>query len=479
MRNKIIFYLNGIRKEVGAKEGSMMLAEYLRYDQCLTGTKIVCAEGDCGACSVLRLFPHQRGVDSYNYVPINSCITLVAQLDGSSLVTVDALKEKDGTLHETQRAMVECHGSQCGFCTPGFVMALTGLVEEKLSKNEKTIDPQEAKNGLTGNLCRCTGYRSIIDAATSIDLEKCRTLKERFYSERQEVDLTRVYSESLLIETEDFFYYAPKTMKEALTFLKDFPDCRIIGSGTDLGVVHNKRRTELTRLLSLHLISKLYEVERAADEVTFGARVSHTEFRHFLKDKVPEFSRYLDVFASPQIKNTGTVVGNIATASPIGDTPPVLLALNATIVVESTVGKREIPIDQFFLAYRKTAIQHGELITQVKFKVPDAKSHLRFFKYANRKDLDISAINLAMRLKWKGDEKNEIDELIIAAGGLAPTPIRFLKTEEALKKSFDLEAAMKILHSEVKPISDLRASSAYRHVLLENYVRKFFSEASV
>jgi xanthine dehydrogenase small subunit len=479
MRNKIIFYLNGIRKEVGAKESSMMLAEYLRYDQCLTGTKIVCAEGDCGACSVLRLFPHNQSVDSHNYVPINSCITLVAQLDGSSLVTVDALKEKDGTLHETQRAMVECHGSQCGFCTPGFVMALTGLVEEKLSKKEKTIDPQEAKNGLTGNLCRCTGYRSIIDAATSIDLEKCRTIKERFYSERQEVDLTKVYSESLLIETEDFFYYAPKTMKESLAFLKDYPDCRIIGSGTDLGVVHNKRRTQLTRLLSLHLISKLYEVERNGDVITFGARVSHTEFRHFLKDKVPEFSSYLDVFASPQIKNTGTVVGNIATASPIGDTPPVLLALNATIVMESMSGKREIPIDQFFLAYRRTAIQHGELITQVKFKVPDAKSHLRFFKYANRKDLDISAINLAMRLKWKGDEKKEIDEVIIAAGGLAPTPIRFLKTEEALKKSFDLESAVKILHSEVNPISDLRASSAYRHVLLENYVRKFFFEASL
>lgn len=475
MRNKIVFYLNGIRKEVGPKESSMMLAEYLRYDQSLTGTKIVCAEGDCGACSVLRLFPHITGTDAKNYMPINSCITLVAQLDGSSLVTVDALK-KNNELHETQRAMVECHGSQCGFCTPGFVMALTGMVEEKLAKKEKKIEVQEAKNCMTGNLCRCTGYQPIINAALDIDLAKCESVKKRFYSEKQEVDLTKVYSETVLIESEEFSFFAPKTLKEAVSFLKDYPDTRILASGTDLGVIHNKRKTQLTKLLSLHLISDLYNIHENGDEVTVGARVSHTEFRHYMKDRVPEFATYLDIFASPQIKNIGTIVGNIANASPIGDTPPVLLALDATVVVASAQGPREIPVSKFFLAYRKTALQHGEIITHVKFRKPSKAVSLRFYKYSNRKDLDISAVNFAASVEWKDSTKKEIKNVIIAAGGVAATPFRFLKTEELLKKNFDLEAAVKELHAEIKPISDLRASSSYRHVLVENYFRKFFAE---
>lgn len=475
MRNKIVFYLNGTRKEAGPKEASMMLAEYLRYDQGLTGTKIVCAEGDCGACSVLRLFPHAEGTDAGNYIPVNSCITLVAQLDGSSLVTVDALKEKN-KLHETQRAMVSCHGSQCGFCTPGFVVALTGMVEEKLSKNEKSIELQEAKNCMTGNLCRCTGYKPIIEAAMSIDLEQCESVKKRYYSEKQEVELTRVYGESVLLESEEFSFFAPKTLKEATDYLKVYPDTRIVASGTDLGVVHNKRKTQLTKLLSLHLISDLYGIEQSGQEVKIGARVTHTEFRHFIKDKVPEFASYLDIFASPQIKNIGTIIGNIANASPIGDTPPVFLALDATVIVLGPNGERKIPVSKFFLAYRKTALQHGEIITHISFTLPEKNTNLRFYKYSNRKDLDISAVNFAAKVKWKDDSKKDIEQIILAAGGVAATPFRFLKTEELLKKNYDIEAAVRELHAEIKPISDLRASSAYRHVLLENYFRKFFSE---
>jgi xanthine dehydrogenase small subunit len=475
MRKKIVFYLNGNRKELGADKASMMLAEYLRYDQSLTGTKIVCAEGDCGACSVLRYFPHVPGEDAKNYLPINSCITLVAQLDGSSLVTVDALKNKT-ELHEAQKAMVDCHGSQCGFCTPGFVIALTGLVEEKLSKKDLELGVQEAKNCMTGNLCRCTGYQPIINAAMNIDLAKCESVKERFYSEKQEVDLVKAYSESVMIETEEFTFFAPKTLKEAVDFLKLYPDTRIMASATDLGVVHNKRKTKLTHLLSLHLITKLYEIDLQGEEVTFGARVTHAEFRHFIKNKIPEFATYLDIFASPQIKNIGTVVGNVANASPIGDTPPALLALNATVFVTGPTGDREIPLTKFFLAYRKTALVHGELITHIKFKLPSKNSTVRFFKYSNRKDLDISAVNFAVNIEWKDQAKKEILDIAIAAGGVAATPLRLTKTEDFLKKSYDIEAAVKELHAEFQPLSDLRASSAYRHVLIENYFRKVFSE---
>ncbi len=471
MRKRIVFYLNGQRKEVGGEHASMMLAEYLRYDQSLTGTKIVCAEGDCGACSVLRFFPHVKGTDSQNYIAVNSCITLVAQLDGSSLVTVDALK-KDGELTPPQKAMVECHGSQCGFCTPGFVMAITGLVEEKLGRKEKSVDEQEAKNCMTGNLCRCTGYQPIINAAMSINLDECESIKKRFYSDKQEADLKKTYAESVYVESEEFKFFAPKTLQEATDYIKLNPEARIMASATDLGVVHNKRKTKLTHLLSLQNISELYQIEQNGNEIKLGARVTHTEFRHFIKDRLPEFATYLDIFASPQIKNIGTIVGNVANASPIGDTPPALLSLDAVIVTNT----REIEISKFFLAYRKTALMPGEIITHIKFNLPSKDASIRFYKYSNRKDLDISAVNVAIHIDWKDKAKKEIRDVKIAAGGVSAIPLRLLKTEEFLKKNFDIEGAVKELHQEFNPLSDLRASAAYRHVLVENYFRKFCAE---
>lgn len=478
MRKKIVFYLNGIKHEVGAQHASMMLAEYLRYEKGLTGTKIVCAEGDCGACSVLRYFPHVQGTDSENYLAINSCITLVAQLDGSSLVTVDALKEKD-KLHEAQKAMVTCHGSQCGFCTPGFVMALTGLVEEKIQKNEKTINETEAKNCMTGNLCRCTGYGPIVDAALGIDLNKAESIKKRFYSEKQEVDLIQNYNQGVEIVGEDFEFYAPKTIEEAVNYLLKDPDIRIMGGASDLGVVHNKRKIKLHKILSLHLIHDLYKLEGDDKFITLGARVTHTEFRHYIKDKVPEFANYLDIFASPQIKNMGTLVGNIANASPIGDTPPALLALGAIVLIFGKNGKREVPLSEFFLAYRKTKLEQGDIITGIKFPLPNKSASLRFYKNSNRKDLDISAVNFAIHVDWKDQDKKEINEITIAAGGVAATPLRFVKTEAYLKNNLDIDGAVKVMHTEFQPLSDVRASSAYRHVLVENYFRRFFKEVNV
>lgn len=480
MRKTIIFYLNGKRHEVGADKASMMLAEYLRYDQSLTGTKVVCAEGDCGACSVLRYFPHGiKGTDTDHYIAINSCVALVAQLDGSSLVTVDALK-KDNELHTAQKSMMICHGSQCGFCTPGFVIALTGLVEEKIARSETAISPNEAKNCTTGNLCRCTGYQPIINAAVSMDLQNTESVKKRFFSETQNADLNRVYEESVGLETPDFTFFAPKSLKEAFDFLKAHPDAKILASGTDLGVVHNKRKAKMTKLLSLHLVHDLYKIEEARGEIHLGARVTLTEFRHFIKNKVPEFAHYLDIFASPQIKNIATVIGNIANASPIGDTPPAFLALNATVKLVSEKGNREVPMSDFFLGYRKTAITPGEIISGLKFKLPRSTSDFKLYKNANRKDLDISAVNFAIKIDWKDQSKQEIDDVTIAGGGVGATPLRFKQTEQFLKNNKLSQAtindAVKILHSEFKPLSDLRASSAYRHVLVENYFRKVFKE---
>lgn len=472
MRSKILFYLNGKRHEVGADHAGMMLADYLRYEKSLTGTKIVCSEGDCGACSVLRFFPHAQGTDANNYLPINSCVTVVANLDGSSLVTVDALKDKN-EMHTAQSAMVKCHGSQCGFCTPGFVMALTGLVEEKIARKECTLDAKEAKNCMTGNLCRCTGYQPIVDAALAMDIKNSEPLKNRFFNDHQKEALALSFKTGVALENDEFSYCAPKTLSEALDYLKANPDARIVGAASDLGVVHNKRKITLTKLLSLHLIPELYEIKEENNEITLGARVTLTEFRHFMKDRCPELANYLDVFASPQIKNAATVIGNVANASPIGDTPPALLALKASVIINDS---KVIPMSEFFLAYRKTALAPGEIITGVKFPLPEKDSDLKLYKNANRKDLDISAVNFAIHVEWADKTKKAIKEVTMAAGGVAATPLRLKQTESFLKTSLDIEAAVKILHSEFKPLSDVRATGAYRHVLVENFFRRFFAD---
>ncbi len=472
MRNKIVFFLNGTKEEVGSEHAGLMLSDYLRLKKNLTGTKVVCAEGDCGACSVLRYFPQNEMSKEDTYLPINSCITLVANLDGSSLVTVEALKEDD-KFHVSQKAMIECHGSQCGFCTPGFVIALTGLVEKKISQNKCSLTTQEAKNALTGNLCRCTGYEPIINSALNMDLKSAISLKNRYFSKQQELDLKKTTEESVKVEGSDFSYFAPKTLNEALDYLKQYPQARITGATTDLGVVHNKRKIQLNHVLSLHLIENFYKIEKNGDEITIGARVTLSDFRSFMKIHLPEMAHYLDIFASPQIKNLATVVGNVANASPIGDTPPALLALRGRVVIN---GSKEIPLENFFKGYRQTALGQGEIITAIKMTLPKKNADLRFYKNSNRKDLDISAINLAIHTEWKNEEKTEIKDIIIAAGGVAAIPMRMVKTEDFFKQNNDLKGALSILHQEFNPLSDLRASAAYRHVLVENFIKRFFSE---
>lgn len=476
MRKTITFYLNGQRCDIEATEASMMLADYLRYQKSLTGTKVVCAEGDCGACSVLRYFPHIKGTDADRFLAINSCLVPVATLDGSHVLTVESLKD-DLRLHESQQSMVDCHGSQCGFCTPGFVMAYAGLCEEKLSRNQKDISVTECKNSTTGNLCRCTGYESIITAGTKMDLSKEKSLKDRYHTPEVQKNLAKVFSQSVLLENNEYQYFAPKTLKEACDYLGTNTDVRIIASGTDLGVVHNKRKLNLTKLLSLHLIDELYDLSEKKKVIHVGARVTINELRHFAKSHLPELSNYLDLFASPQIKNNATVIGNIANASPIGDTPPVFLALAADIHLHSTKGPRTIALSDFFLDYRKTARASDEIVTGISFHIPKATHQLKLYKSSIRKDLDISTVNLGILSEVQADE---IKSLTIAAGGIAAIPLRLKKTEQFLiGKKLDpvvIDQAIQIAHSEFNPLSDVRATASYRRVLVSNYLRRFLSE---
>ncbi len=473
MRNQACFYINGQMIHASPEEGQMMLADFLRYKKNLTGTKIVCAEGDCGACTVLKRSP----VSDKAYTPINSCIANVAQMDGASLITVEGIAE-DSAPHPAQQAMIKCHGSQCGFCTPGFVMAIVGDIEAKIkTKNTKTVSTQQVKNALTGNLCRCTGYQPIIDAFLSIDLKKVKSLDSAYYSKAIDANLKKLRKSSLLLQSDEFSFYAPTTLNEAKKYLKKHKNIKIVAGITDLGVLHNKQKQRITHAMSLHLIADLYTISKTTSTVTVGAQISLSALRNYIATSIPEFAKFLDIFASPQIKNVATLIGNIANASPIADTPPFLLVMNAKVEAHSTKGKRLIPLKDFYISYKKTKLTKDELITHVHFEIPTKKDVLGIYKVSQRKDLDISAVNLAIRIQL---EKGKVKLLQIAAGGIAATPLRLYKSEKVLTNkeitTDTIKTFLTTVRSEITPLSDLRASDDFRHLLVENLVYKFFIE---
>ncbi len=477
-RDFVLIYVNGKPVQVHGDKTSMMLADFLRYELGLVGTKIVCAEGDCGACTVVRYFPLKGG--KVVYEPLNSCITTIAQMDGSSLVTVDAL-DNQGELTPAQSAMVSCHASQCGFCTPGFVMALTGLTEKKLAENKNSISDKEAKNAFTGNLCRCTGYQPLVNAACKTQVKATKPLAKRFWSSEQSKHLTASLKKGILIKGTSFVLFAPKTLKAAAGYLAKNSDARLISGGTDLGVLVNKGKFKPVNFLSLHLIPELYNLKTLkGNKISVGARVSLGELRRFCLDSVPEFARFLDIFASPQIKNVATLAGNIGNASPIADTPPFLFATNAVQTVVGPKGVRRISIDDFYLDYKKTSLKKGEFIAFVEFDVPYKKELFSLYKSSQRKDLDISCVNAAFRLNLS--KSKLFSEVRMAFGGVGPVPFRAKKLETYLEGKAPTAAviteANQVLQKEISPIGDLRGSASFRRVLAGQFLTQFLAQCS-
>ena len=450
MRDHILIHINGREHRIAGDAAFETLANYLRQDVAATGTKIVCEEGDCGACTVLT----RRSADA-DYRPVNSCILNLAQLDGSSIVTVEGLREK--ALHPVQQAMVQCHGAQCGYCTPGFVMAMAGMFETCDRVNEKQV-----RDGLTGNLCRCTGYEPIIKAALAVDGAEAAKMRDRYPDLPDARDSVTVQN-----------FCAPATLDEAIRFKRDHPGCTIVQGGTDVGVWVNKRNYAAPAMLSLSKIDSLNELREEDGAIVAGANTTLADFETFIADRIPELARILAIFGSPQIKNAGTLIGNIANGSPIGDTLPYLFVAGA--VLELNNGTRSVPIDRFYLGYRKFDLQPDEIITRVRVGI--VRDTLKLYKVSRRKDLDISAFTAAIRLGLTGDR---IDRAGIAYGGVAPTVIRLPRTEAFLAgKAATLdtfEHAGRIARDEIKPISDVRGSADYRLQLAENIMAKFWYE---
>ncbi len=481
-RDHTVLYVNGIRQEIFGDDNFLMLANWLRRERDLTGTKIVCAEGDCGACTIQQAFPAEAGVDGFQAV--NSCIKLVCQMDGASIVTIEGIQNGE-KLSPVQESMKSCHGSQCGYCTPGFVMAMSGVLE-----NKKALTAKEAMNCLTGNLCRCTGYQPIIDAALTAKYSDKHSLKERYLTKEISTALKKSVKYGLLLKSANRDFYAPVTLNEALQFLNKnkSKNIRIISSSTDLGVQYNKGKPIPDVLLSLHLIPELQKITRNSQRVIVGARVSLTTVRDAIEATHPEFAGLLNIFASPQIKNTATLVGNVANASPIGDTPPFLMVANGIIHTASlkgtTVVRRKIPIKSFYRGYKTLALNANELITHVSFAMPAKDEMTRLYKVSSRKDLDISTVCGAFTLRLKAAKKaNDLPTIAdarIALGGVAATTIRCPETEDLLagkpltSETFH-EAGIQLTQS-IKPLDDLRGTAAYRQVLTKNMFERFGSE---
>jgi xanthine dehydrogenase small subunit len=464
MRDHVRFYLNGQPQTVRGEAVFGTLTDYLRGRHGLAGTKVVCAEGDCGACTVLVGRP---AGSSLAYAPVDSCIQFLYQLDGSHVITVEGLAN-NGELHAVQQSMVDCHGSQCGYCTPGIVMALAGWAESGCRDDRRLA--------LTGNLCRCTGYLPILDAADRI-ASKVGGNGKAHDSPAVVAEVTRLASESLSITDGRRTYFAPPTIADAVAFRSANPTSVVMAGGTELGVWHNKRGDDPAAILSLGRIPGLRSIERHADSVTIGANVTWGQVERELLPILPALEPIVRRFGSPQIRNVATVAGNIVNGSPIADSLPLLLVMDAELELVGPKGSRRRPINGFYAGYKNKDMAAEELLTRIVLPFPAADERLRLFKVSRRNDLDIATFGAAIRIRENG---GVIEKAAVAYSGVAPTVVRLPKTEAALiGKPFDQSTfrnAGRVARSEVSPITDVRGGSDFRSQLAENILVKFYFE---
>jgi len=472
MRDYVLIYVNGQRHELRGPRAFQTLSNFLRYDLNLTGTKVVCAEGDCGSCAVL--VGRADGFGGIEYRAITSCIGFVYQFDAAHVVTIEGLRNS-GRLNAVQEAIVQCQGTQCGFCTPGFVVSICGLNEEWGQLTEPAL-----RAGLIGNLCRCTGYESILKAGEKPGRGSIKRVNELYPDKALAQALHRHAAESARVEDDGRTLFKPVTVAEAVDFKSANPGCVLIAGATDVGVQVNKGTRDPQVVMSLAGLRELgrIDLEDASQTVqrfVVGALVTLAELQHVIEIGFPEFGEMLWRHGSPLIRNAGTLAGNIANASPIGDAMPPLFVLNAEVELTGRSGARRVNINDFYTGYRKTVMAPDELITRVFIPITRVDEHVRFYKVSKRHDLDISTFTAAFFLRR---QSGVIAEIRIAYGGCGPVIYRLRKTEAALTgKPFneaEFEAAAEIARQEITPISDVRGDADYRFQLAENILRKFY-----
>jgi xanthine dehydrogenase small subunit len=456
----------------------------------LTGTKIVCAEGDCGSCSVLvgrpRYTEHGKWWSAegatreyrLEYYTVDACIQLMFQLDSTHIVTVEGLRTGE-ILTPVQQAMVDLHGSQCGYCTPGFVVAMTGLLE-----NNPLPSEDEWRCGLAGNLCRCTGYSSILAAGKQAACEAQKRLAELYPDEEMLAEIRVLAQLKFHIQHGRCEVYGPIDKYDAAEYLAANPTAKVVAGGTDVGVQLNKRMIAVEKFLTLNRLNDFQEAfyETSAIHpdglINCQAGANWTAVEAACRPHVPQFADIISIFGSPQIRNIGTIGGNLVNASPIADSIPFLMVMNAVLlVIRPNFEDREIGINDFYLGYRQTALQPGELLASVTFFLPGKNQQLSLFKVSRRRDLDISTFTAALLLTI---ENETIQDARIALGAVGPTVLRVKKTEAFLRgKPFTeqtMQAAGELAVEEVTPISDVRGSADFRWQLTRNVFLKFFHQ---
>jgi len=453
--------------EVKNPDPNETLLNYIRTKLKKTGTKEGCAEGGCGACTVVLGELKNKEI---NYKAINSCITLLPTLEGKQLILVEDLTLEDGELHPVQEAMVKYHGSQCGFCTPGFVMALFSMFKKYSSFKEDVI-----KDSISGNLCRCTGYNPIIKAAKSLN----RQNKIDHFSKniKSTIKLLKIINKkSIKIYKNDKKYFAPKNVKELKEILKKNINTNFLSGGTDLSLNITKERKDINSIVYMNSISELNYITNNNKYIEVGASTPLIDLEYYIKKYYPDFAKILRRYGSPQIRNVGTVAGNIATASPIGDCLPLLLSLNAQVILQDLTKTQTLFLDNFFINYRKTKLKKNQFIHSIRIPL-FKKNTFKAYKVSKRFDDDISSICAAFNLEIV---ENKIKNVRIAYGGMAAIPKRAILCEKILLKSLvneeTVNKAKDALEKDFKPISDMRASGSYRMEVAKNLVEKCFAE---
>ena len=459
------FVLDGNVVEARGVSATTTLLQYLRGPLGRCGTKEGCAEGDCGACTVAVGEPRDGRM---RYSAINSCIRFVPTLDGKEVVTVESLRAPDGKLHPAQQAMVDCHASQCGFCTPGFVMSLFALY---LGSESVTTD--QAIEALAGNLCRCTGYRPIIEAATGmhgLPAPAHWNRKDAFANGRAKA-IAALKDGCVAMPGFD----APRTLDGLATAYAKKPDALLLAGGTDVGLWVTKQLRALPPILYVGDVAGLDEIRESRGALEIGAGANLTDAYDAIVERYPAVAEVAQRFGSPPVRNSGTLCGNLANGSPIGDSMPVLIALGATVILRKGTAERTLPLESLYRGYRQTALARGEFIRAARVPLPDPDQRVATYKVSKRFDQDISSVcaGIAMRVK-----DGTISNARIAYGGMAATPKRAPATEAALEgrkwTAAAFDAARAALVKDFKPIDDLRASAQYRMRAAAALLERFF-----
>ena len=444
--------LNGEPCEIRDVPPATTVLDWLRTEKRLTGTKEGCAEGDCGACTVVLGIPDGGGL---RHEAVNSCLMTVPQLAGRALLTVEGLAA-NGRLHPLQKAMVEADASQCGFCTPGIAMALYAFLEGGEEPEIETIH-----DALAGNLCRCTGYRPIVDAARKAERAPAA------------VPAGPVPEAGPDYEAGAQIFFAPRTLDQLVALRAAHPDAPILAGGTDLGLLFSRERRAFDAIISVARVGELDRLEIREDEIEIGAAVTYTRALPVLDAEYPGMGELIRRIGSRQIRNLGTIGGNIGNASPIGDMPPCLIALDATLVLRGPDGAREMPIGDFFLDYRRTDLRPGEVIEAVRVPRLAPGEVFHTYKVSKRYDQDISAVIGAYRLTLAD---GRVADARIAYGGMAATPKRARHAERALiGGSWDgeaVEGAKRAMEDDFEPIDDFRAGARYRAAVAANLLER-------